>query len=144
MPGVHRHAVVDDRVDGGHRLGVEREDKQGRQRAELRNFEFFAAPHVAVVCMPEGFGVGVALDVGIYLQTLMLALQSRGIASCAQASLRCFASLIREELEITSELRIMAGVSFGYPLVGAQVNDVRQTRAELHENVTFIERSESH
>ena len=42
-------------------------------RATLRNFEFFDAPHVAIVCMQKKFGVRVALDVGAYVQTLLLA-----------------------------------------------------------------------
>ena len=56
---------------------------------ELRNFELFDAPHVAIVCMEKRFGVRVAVDVGGYVQTLLLALWSRGIASC-EASLSTY------------------------------------------------------
>jgi nitroreductase len=137
--GVQRARQIACAVELYARMGVERDDKLGRHGAELRNFEFFDAPQLAVLCMPEQFGVAVALDVGIYLQTFMLALQSRGISSCAQASLRCYASLVREELDIAQGLRILAGVSFGYPVLDAPVNGVRQARAELLENVTFVE-----
>ena len=51
-------------------MGIARDDYEGRMRATLRNFEFFDAPHVAIVCMQKKFGVRVALDVGAYVQTL--------------------------------------------------------------------------
>ena len=76
-------------------MGVARGDRVGRMKAMLRNFEFFDAPHVAYVCMAQSFGIGVALDVGMYVQTLMLAMQSRGISSCAQAALRAFPDVVR-------------------------------------------------
>src|SRR6202044_1288816 len=74
----------------------------------------FDAPHVAIVCMEQHFKLGVALDVGMYVQTLMLALWARAVASCAQASLRMFPAIIRRELGIPKSLRILCGVSFGY------------------------------
>lgn len=138
--GVQRERQVACAVELYSRMGIERHDRPGRARAELRNFEFFDAPHVALLCMPEQFGIGVALDVGIYLQTLMLALQSRGVSSCAQASLRCYAGLIRSELQLPEGLRVLAGVSFGYPAPDAPVNRVRQARAALEQNVTFLGR----
>lgn len=119
-------------------LGIGREDRQGRAQAELRNFEFFDAPHVAVLCMQESFGLGVALDVGIYLQSLLLAFEALGVSSCAQASLRRHATLVKQELEIEPTLRVMCGVSFGYALPGAPANRVQQARSPLEENVTLL------
>ena len=52
----------------GH-MGIEREDKAGRLYGLRRNFEFFDAPHIAIICMESSFGIGVALDVGMYVQT---------------------------------------------------------------------------
>ncbi len=85
-------------------------------RAMLRNFEFFDAPHIAILCMHKSFGLRVALDVGAYLQTLLLAMWSRGIASCAQASLSSYPGIVRRELSIPDELRILCGISFGYEI----------------------------
>ena len=96
------------------RWALHADDRVGRLTGILRNFEFFDAPHVAYVCMAKSFGIGVALDVGMYVQTLMLAMQSRGIASCAQAALRAFPELAAEHLGIPDDEQILCGLSFGY------------------------------
>lgn len=120
-------------------MGVERGDTLGRQAASLRNFEFFDAPHVALLYMDRKFGVGVALDVGAYLQTLLLAFQRFGIATCAQASLRVYASVVQSELAIPEHLQLLCGVSFGYALETAKVNMVRQTRSAIDDCVHFVD-----
>lgn len=136
--GVYRELQVACAVNYFARLGIERHDHAARAEVNLRNFEFFDAPHVAILCMDASFGVGVALDLGAYLQTLLLGLTSRGIGSCAQASLRRHATLIKHELNIPEELRVLCGVSFGYELPDAPANRVRQTRASIDEHVAFV------
>jgi nitroreductase len=105
--------------------------------AALRNFEFFDAPHVAYICMAKSFGIGVALDVGMYVQTLMLAMQSRGISSCAQASLRSFPELAAEQLGIPDDEQILCGLSFGYEDPTVPANQTRQPRGPIESNVFF-------
>ena len=83
FPGDYRRLQIECAVALYREMGIAREDSLGRLRAMARNFEFFDAPHVAIVCMEKQYGVRVALDVGAYVQTLLLALWSRGIASCA-------------------------------------------------------------
>jgi nitroreductase len=89
--------------------------------------------------MERRFGLGVALDVGMYVQNLLLALWARGVASCAQASLRMYPDVIRRELEIPGELRIMCGVSFGYEDPQIPANRTRQSREPIASNVTFLD-----
>ncbi len=137
--GDYRRLQVACAVELYQKIGVARDDKAGRARAALRNYEFFDAPHVAIVCMDRSFDFGVALGVGGYVQTLMLAMHSRGVASCAQASLRGYASHIVEELGIPPDLMVMCGISFGYELPDAPANQVRQDRSPLDDNVAFID-----
>ena len=118
-------------------MGVTRHDREGRFRASLRNFEFFDAPHVAYVCMSKRFGIGVALDVGMYVQTLMLAMWSRGIASCPQAALRAYPALVAEHLGIPEGEQILCGHSFGYENPAVAANATRQPRDPVEANVFF-------
>lgn len=120
-------------------MGIARDDHMGRLRGLRRNYEFFDAPHVMVICMDKSFGLGVALDVGMYIQTLMLLLESRGIATCAQASLRHYPNVVRECLGIPENLRILCGLSFGYENAEEPANACRQSRSPLEANVTFVE-----
>jgi hypothetical protein len=55
-----------------------------RDWAYRRNLEFFGAPHAVLVFMHGEFEEREAVDLGIYAQTLMLAMTARGIACCAQ------------------------------------------------------------
>lgn len=119
------------------KMGIERGDRLGRFNASLRNFQFFDAPHVAYVCMSKSFGIGVALDVGMYVQTLMLAMHSRGVGSCAQASLRAFPELVAAHLGIPDEEQILCGLSFGYEDPSVAANQTRQPRDPISANVFF-------
>ena len=119
-------------------MGVARDDVQGRAEAIVRNYEFFGAPHAAFVCMHESFDVGVALDVGMYVQTLMLALWSRGVGSCAQAALASHEQITREILGIPDDLRILCGISIGYEDESVPANRARQAREPIDRNVRFF------
>ena len=58
-------------------MGISREDTARHAAAVLRNWEFFRAPVAAIVCMHLDLGPADALSVGMYLQTLLLALTER-------------------------------------------------------------------
>jgi len=137
--GDYRRLQVACAVAMYHEMGIAREDYEGRMGATLRNFELFDAPHVGIVCMDHRFGPRVAVDVGAYVQTLLLALWSRGVASCAQASLTMYPDVIRRELAIPDELRILCGISFGYEDPAVPANRTRQAREPIEANVKFIE-----
>jgi len=118
-------------------MGIQRDDKVGRARANLRNYEFFDAPHVAFIGMQRKFKEPVAIDIGIYLQTLMLAMTAYGIGCCAQGSLRNYPDIVRSEFEISADIAILVGLSFGYEDTSVDANRARMTRAALEENVVF-------
>lgn len=139
FPPPYRKLQVDCAVALYNEMGIERGDQLGRMQALVRNFEFFDAPHVAIICLEKYFGLGVALDVGMYVQTLMLALWARGVVSCPQASLRQYPQIIRQELVIPDNLRILCAVSFGYEDASVPANRCRQTREPLENNVVFLD-----
>jgi len=128
-------------IDCGKRLysamGIEREDHGGRLHALRRNYEFFDAPTVAIIGMNKVFGLGVALDVGMFAQTFMLALTENGVACCAQASLRHYPGILRDVLGVPDEVRILCGVAFGYEAPDIGANQVRQDRVQLDKRVVF-------
>ncbi len=136
--GYYRDKQVACAVELYGKMGIERGDKMGRLKAMLRNFEFFDAPHVAYICMEKSFGIGVALDVGMYVQTLMLAMQSRGIGSCAQAALRAYPEVAGDHLGIPDNEQILCGLSFGYEDPDVPANATRQPRDPISSNVVFV------
>lgn len=137
--GEYRQRQIECAVELYGKMGVARDDLPGRLEAHVRNYAFFDAPQVAMICMDASFGVGVALDVGMYIHTLMLLFAARGVATCPQAALRAYEDITRDELGIPEGLRVVAGLSFGYEDPSARVNEVRQARQALEQNVRFIE-----
>lgn len=111
-------------------MGIAREDVTARSAAFLRNFDAFGAPHAAFVFLPEGFDLREAADLGGYVQTLMLAMASRGIGSCAQGALSLYPDLVRAELGLDPGPRLVVGIAFGWPDPDHPANAARTTRDE--------------
>ena len=118
-------------------MGVERYDKDAREKAYLRNYQIYDAPHACFIGMYEKFGPAVAIDVGGYIQTLMLAMNYYGVSCCAQATLRNYPNIIRKEFKIEKSIKILVGISFGYEDKFVLANKTRIGRASIDENVFF-------
>ncbi len=135
--GIFRKRQLDVGILLYEALGVTREDKEGKRRAFLRNLEFFDAPHVVFIFMPEWGGVREACDVGMYVQNLMLTIRSHGLASCPQTILGYDADSVRRELNIEPQMKLLFGVSFGYEAPDLPENQIVPERAALDEHVQF-------
>ena len=119
-------------------MGIAREDYEGRQKEGLRNFEFFNAPHVAFLFMPSfGDNVRVASDIGMYAQSFLLSLAARGIGSIPQTSIGTQADTIRQVLGVSDEMKLLFGISFGYPDREDRANSFRMGRGPIESNVTL-------
>lgn len=120
-------------------MGIEREDKQKRQLAMLRNWSFFEAPHVAFFTMDKYLNIMGAVDLGIYAQTLTMLLEEKGISSCMQGALGQFPGPVREMFDLPEERGVLFGMSFGYADENAEANKARTEREDLASNVVFAE-----
>ncbi len=108
-----------------------------RRRTTPESLRFCRAPHVALLFLPENAEVRMAADLGIYVQTLLLALESRGMSSCPQGLLGGFyADTVRAVLGVQNR-KLLLGVSFGYAQVGAAINGISVPRAPLSETTRF-------
>lgn len=97
-------------------LGIQKDDSKGRSDQVRKKFEFFGAPVVFFVFVQADMGVYSPLDVGFYLQTLLLSAQARGIGTCAQGALAMWGSPVREEFpDVPAGYKLICGVSMGYP-----------------------------
>lgn len=119
-------------------MGVSRADHAGKQAAWLRNFAAFDAPHVAIVGYDRRFDLYAALDLGCWLESVLLLATSEGVATCAQASLAVYPKIARAELGIPDEVKIFFGIGLGYEDPTAKANACRTTREPLDANVRFV------
>lgn len=119
-------------------MGVARHDTEGRRLAVLRNWEFFRAPLAGIICMHQDLDYVDAVAVGMFLQTFALALTARGLGSCVQVSVAGYPDILREQLHIHDEYRILCGIAIGYPDPTFPANNLDVPRNPLEANVTFI------
>lgn len=128
------------RQHAGERLyaavGIGRDDQAAREAYNAQSLRFYGAPHVALLFTAPNAEVRMAADVGIYAQTLMLAMTAYGIASCPQGLLSFYADTIRAELGVRDK-KILLGISFGYADKSSPANTVLLPRAELGETTQF-------
>ncbi len=136
--GVYRERQIDSAQQLYGALGIAREDKAERGASFMRNFRFFDAPHVAFIFLPEPFGVREAADVGMYAQTLMLAMNAAGIACCPQTSLSFHCAIVREELALPEHYKLLFGISFGYEDTQHPANKATPSRAALADTARFF------
>jgi len=120
-------------------LGIPRGDKAAYARQSLENFNFFGAPHVAIIHTDEALGVYGAIDCGAYVGNFMLAAQALGLGVIAQAALAHQSGLIRRHFKLGDDRRVVCGISFGYPDRDHPINGYRTSRASVSEAATFVD-----
>ncbi|MCC6473696.1 MAG: nitroreductase [Burkholderiales bacterium] len=112
-------------------LGITREDRAARLEWLRNNLRFFGAPVGLIVTTDGVMGEAQSMDVGIFLQSLMLLALERGLATCSQAFWRSSPRALRVLLDLAPEEKILCGVSLGYADPDHPVNRVRQPRCGI-------------
>ena len=119
-------------------LGLEREDRAGRDQQFERNFRFFDAPVALLVTIDRDFGSGGYMDLGMTLYGLMLAAQAQGLATCAIGAMASYPQLIRSCLGLDGLSTIVCGIALGYADEAAPVNRTHTSRCALDEYFRVI------
>jgi nitroreductase len=112
-------------------LGIERSDMTARARQTGRNYVFFDAPVGMIFTTHAVMTKHSWLDCGLFLQTLILAAQVRGLSTCPQVSFVRFQSVIAAQLGLGLEELVTCGVSCGYEDEKAAVNRLDMPREPL-------------
>ncbi|MCW2839975.1 MAG: nitroreductase [Aeromicrobium sp.] len=120
-------------------VGVEKGDRDGSAMQMLRNFEFFGAPHVAIITTDADLGVYGAIDCGLYVNSFMLAAEALGLGTCAQAAIGRVAPAVRQFLGLPDDRRIVCGISFGHPDPEHPTAGFTSSRAPISDAVTFVD-----
>ncbi|KZD22352.1 nitroreductase [Tardiphaga robiniae] len=143
FPREYRGVYLDRRRESGFQLyntlGIARGDKAAYAEQALQNFNFFGAPHVAIITSDEALGVYGAVDCGGYVNNFMLAAQALGLATVPQAALAFHSAVVRQHFGMSDDRRVVCGISFGYPDREHKVNSYRTNRAQLDDVATFVE-----
>lgn len=120
-------------------LGIKREDKQRRTEQWHKNYDFFGAPIGLLFFLDRRMGRGARVDMGIFVQSVMLAALDRGLGSCAQASIADYPGVVCDVLGMADDLILVFGLSLGYEDTDAPVNQYRVGRENTDHFVRWYE-----
>ncbi len=119
--------------------GIARADQAAR-RGHLRdNLAFYGAPVEMIFHLPRAAPPGLFLEMGLFLQNVMLGLVACGLGSCPQFSVAGYPDVIRAVLGLAPGRIVVCGLAVGYPDESAPVNDFRPGRAGLADFVRWHE-----
>jgi nitroreductase len=119
--------------------GIDRHDQQAR-RAHLRtNFQFHGAPVAMILHLPADAVSGTFLEMGFFLQNIMLGLVACGLGSCPQFSVAGYSDCVRSELGLNADRLIVCSLAVGYPDPQVPVNAFVPERAGLAEYTRWLD-----
>jgi nitroreductase len=134
---LERHEIMSKAFYGS--LGLAEADMPGLLAQIERNYRFFDAPVGLILTTDRTMQQPAWLDCGLFLNSLMLAAQSMGLATCAQASFCTYHRVIAEVLHLPFHEMVVCGVSLGYEDKEALENQFRSTRLGVNEFAVFVQ-----
>ena len=112
-------------------MNIAREDKQRQKIAWENNYRFFGAPVGLLFLIDKQLNQGSWVDLGMFLQNVMLAAKAVGLDTCPQASLAEYPDEVRDLLDLPPDLAVVCGMSLGYADQDQAVNQYRLPRESV-------------
>lgn len=119
-------------------MGIGREDKPARYAHLARNMDFFGAPAAFFCFVDRKMGQAQWGDLGMFLQTFMLAAMEVGLDTCAQEAWAPQWKNVQEFVGAPDEEMLFCGMAIGERDIEAPVNSLRSDRMPLDAWVKFV------
>lgn len=119
-------------------LQIARDDKAAQKAQWAANYRAFDAPVMLLFFLDSTMQTGSYLDLGLFLQSLMLAATEKGLATCPQAALAEYPDIVKTQLGYPADSQLVCGLALGYEDVTAAVNQYRTERITVGEFTRFF------
>lgn len=119
-------------------LGIARDDKAAREAQMNRNYIFFDAPVGIFVTMDNRLATGTFLDIGMFIQNILISARAEGLHTCGQAAFTWFHKIIRKHVGMVDTETLVCGIALGYEDPDDPVNKLVAERIPVDEYVTFL------
>jgi len=120
-------------------LGVTRGDTAGMKRQTAANLRFFGAPVALMLTVDRDLEIGSWLDLGMFVQSLLVAAQGNGLQSCPQAIFARFHPVVRRELAIPEDEVVVCGIAIGRADPEAPQNGLVPEREPVENFTTWLD-----
>ncbi len=114
-------------------LEIGRQDEEKMMEAWQANYRFFDAPVGLVFLIERKLAPGYLLDMGMFIQSVMLTALDMGLATCPQAAIAEYPDIVRSALNISDSYMVVLGMALGYVNKKAAVNSYRTERAPVEQ-----------
>jgi len=114
-------------------IGIPRADKAAKFAQLAKNFQFFGAPVGLIFTFDKQMGLGQHVDLGLYMQNVLLLCKEKGLDTCAQEAWAVWHQTIRDVVGIPKNELVFCGVAVGYADPNEKINELVSTRASLDE-----------
>lgn len=94
-------------------LGIAQTDSAARAAQTGKNYAFFGAPVGLIITIDRRLAVGSWLDLGMFVQNVLLAAAGHGLQSCPQETFSKYHRILRPLLSIPAEQMVVCGISIG-------------------------------
>ena len=137
--GKHRERQIEIAIQLFQEMGIERDDKEGRQDWVLRGFRQFDAPVAIIVTFDEELKEDdiCKFDCGAAVNGLVNAGWSKGLGAVINSQGIMQSPVVREYAQIPDNQIIMICVAMGYPDEEFPANKVISKRRPIEEVATF-------
>ena len=137
--GKHRERQIEIAIQLFQEMGIERDDKEGRQDWVLRGFRQFDAPVAIIVTFDEELKEDdiSKFDCGAAVNGLVNAGWSKGLGAVINSQGIMQSPVVREYAKIPDNQIIMICVAMGYPDEEFPANKVISKRRTIEEVATF-------
>lgn len=120
-------------------LGVAKGDTAGMLRQTAANLRFFDAPVALMLTIDRDLEIGSWLDLGMFIENLLIAAQGHGLDSCPQAIFAQFHSIVRRELAIPEDEIVVCGIAIGKADPDAPANRLVPEREPIERFATWLD-----
>ena len=120
-------------------LGVAKGDHAGMRRQTEANLRFFGAPVALMLTVDRDLEIGSWLDLGAFIQTLLIAAQGHGLDSCPQAIFARFHQVVRRELSIPQSEIVVCGIALGKADPDAPANRLVPEREPVESFTSWLD-----
>lgn len=118
-------------------IGIEKGDTARMWEQWGRNYKFFDAPVGLIFTIDKDLGPNSWLDIGMFMQTLMLAARAHGLDTCPQGAWHRFYPVTKRVLGIPEDHYVCCGMALGYADRDDPVNRLQAEREPLSAFATF-------
>lgn len=118
-------------------LGIGRDDHARREQQMLRNYQFFDAPVGLLVTVDRRLNTGSYLDVGMFIQNILIAARGQQLHTCAQAAFAPFHDVVRRHLPLGEDEILVCGIALGHGDNEAPENWLHSERQSVEEFASF-------